>query len=177
LDESLQVAALLEKAGAHALVLSGGYVSRAPMYVMRGAMPIKTLTYYMPWNYVKIGVGMIGKWMIPPVPFKEGYFLEDARIFRKHIRIPLVCLGGMFSRSVIGQALDEGFDFIGMARPLINDPAFVKHMKEAEEKEPGCAFSSNCKHTNYCIARMYSIDMACHQNLDDIPQKLLNELK
>ncbi|HOO42072.1 MAG TPA: NADH:flavin oxidoreductase [Bacteroidales bacterium] len=177
LDESLQVAALLEKAGAHALVLSGGYVSRAPMYVMRGAMPIKTLTYYMPWNYVKIGVGMIGKWMIPPVPFKEGYFLEDARIFRKHIRIPLVCLGGMFSRSVIEQALDGGFEFIGLARPLINDPAFVKHMKEAEEKDPGCAFSSSCKHTNYCIARMYSIDMACHQHLDGIPKKLLNELK
>jgi 2,4-dienoyl-CoA reductase-like NADH-dependent reductase (Old Yellow Enzyme family) len=48
LDESLQVAALLEKAGVHALVLSGGYVSRAPMYVMRGAMPIKTLTYICP---------------------------------------------------------------------------------------------------------------------------------
>ncbi|MDD5283179.1 MAG: NADH:flavin oxidoreductase, partial [Bacteroidales bacterium] len=177
LDESLQVATLLEKLRVHALVLSGGYVSRAPMYVMRGKMPVKTLTHYMPWNYVKIGVRMIGKWMIPPVPFSEGYFLEDARIFRKHIRIPLVCLGGLFSRTVIEQALDDGFEFIGMARPLINDPSFVKHMREAEEKGTGSDYSSNCKHTNYCIARMYSKDMVCHQHLDDIPKKLLNEIK
>ena len=42
IDETLQVARRLEQSGAHALVLSGGFVSRAPMYVMRGAMPIKT---------------------------------------------------------------------------------------------------------------------------------------
>lgn len=66
-----------KKLGVNALVLSGGYVSRAPMYVMRGAMPIRTLTYYMPWNYVKVGVRLVGRLMIPSVPF-EGYFLEDA---------------------------------------------------------------------------------------------------
>ena len=39
LEESLQVAKRLEGSGVHALVLSGGFVSRAPMYVMRGEMP------------------------------------------------------------------------------------------------------------------------------------------
>ena len=47
LEESLQVAQRLKEDGAHALVLSGGFVSKAPMYVMRGAMPIKSMTYYM----------------------------------------------------------------------------------------------------------------------------------
>jgi len=41
LDECIEVAKMLEKSGADALVLSGGFVSKAPMYVMRGAMPIK----------------------------------------------------------------------------------------------------------------------------------------
>lgn len=41
IDESLTVAQQLVKDGAQALVLSGGFVSKAPMYVMRGAMPIK----------------------------------------------------------------------------------------------------------------------------------------
>lgn len=177
LDESIEVAGLLESAGVHALVLSGGYVSRAPMYVMRGAMPIRTLTYYMPWNYVKIGVRMIGRWMIRPVPFTEGYFLEDARRFREVIRIPLVCVGGLFSRTVIEKALLDGFEFIGMARPLINDPAFVNHMKEAEEKGCGKDFTSGCTHANYCIGRMYTRDMVCHQHLDGIPKRLLNEFK
>lgn len=41
IDEAVQVAKRLVQDGAHALVLSGGFVSKAPMYVMRGAMPIK----------------------------------------------------------------------------------------------------------------------------------------
>ena len=84
IDESLEVARTLQdECGVHALVLSGGFVSRAPMYVMRGTMPIRTLTHYMPWGYLPIGVRMVGKYMIPSVPFKEAYFLEDALKFRK----------------------------------------------------------------------------------------------
>ena len=55
LDEGLEIARELERCGAHALVLSGGFVSRAPMYVMRGQMPIKTLTYYMDIPWLKVG--------------------------------------------------------------------------------------------------------------------------
>jgi 2,4-dienoyl-CoA reductase-like NADH-dependent reductase (Old Yellow Enzyme family) len=88
-----------------------------------------------------------------------------------------VCLGGLFSRTVIDKALEDGFEFIGLARPLINDPAFVWHMREAEENENGKDFTSGCKHANYCIARMYSKDMVCHQHLDDIPKRMLNEFK
>ncbi len=32
--------------------------------------------------WLKYGVRMAGKWMIPSVPFKEAYFLEDALKFR-----------------------------------------------------------------------------------------------
>ena len=39
INETIGVARRLEQLGAHALVLSGGFVSKAPMYVMRGAMP------------------------------------------------------------------------------------------------------------------------------------------
>ena len=47
IDESIQVAKRLLELGAHGLVLSGGFVSKAPMYVMRGAMPIRSMSYYM----------------------------------------------------------------------------------------------------------------------------------
>ena len=59
--------------GAHGLVLSGGFVSRAPMYVMRGAMPIRSMAYYMVL-VAEIWRRMFGKWMIPTVPFKRGIF-------------------------------------------------------------------------------------------------------
>ena len=42
-EECLKVAQELERLGVHALVLTAGFVSKAPMEVMRGAMPLKTL--------------------------------------------------------------------------------------------------------------------------------------
>jgi hypothetical protein len=47
MDEAVEVAKTLEQIGVYALVLSGGFVSRAPMYVMRGAMPLATLAKHM----------------------------------------------------------------------------------------------------------------------------------
>ena len=47
IDDCITVARELERLGAHALVLSGGFVSKAPMYVMRGEMPIYSMTHYM----------------------------------------------------------------------------------------------------------------------------------
>ena len=61
LDETMQVARRLEQSGAHALVLSGGFVSKAPMYVMRGEMPIRSMTHYMTCWWLKYGVRMVGK--------------------------------------------------------------------------------------------------------------------
>ena len=94
LDETLEVARTLQdECGVHALILSGGFVSRAPMYVMRGAMPIRTMTHYMPFGWLPIGVRMAGRMMIPTEPFKEAYFLEDALKFRAALKMPLVYVG------------------------------------------------------------------------------------
>ena len=46
-EECLEVARELERLGVHGIVLSAGFVSKAPMEVMRGAMPLKTLAHYM----------------------------------------------------------------------------------------------------------------------------------
>ena len=40
IDDCLAVAREIERCGVHAMVLSGGFVSKAPMYVMRGRMPV-----------------------------------------------------------------------------------------------------------------------------------------
>lgn len=91
IDDCLTVAKEIEQLGAHALVLSGGFVSKAPMYVMRGAMPIYSMTHYMKQWWLKYGVRMVGKYMIPTVPFKPLYFLEDAKRFERARDAPGVC--------------------------------------------------------------------------------------
>ena len=172
LDESLQVARKLQELGAHALVLSGGFVSKAPMYVMRGEMPIRTMTHYMTCWWLKYGVRLVGKYMIPSVPFREAYFLEDALKFREALDIPLVYVGGLVSRQKIEEVLNHGFEAVQMGRALLNEPDFVNRMRREENAR------CNCRHSNYCIARMYTLDMACHQHLqEELPPCLKEEIE
>ncbi|MEG1564502.1 MAG: NADH:flavin oxidoreductase, partial [Bacteroides sp.] len=171
-DETLQVARRLLELGAHALVLSGGFVSRAPMYVMRGAMPFRTLTHYMDCWWLKYGVKLAGRWMIPSVPFTEAYFLDDAQKFRAALPgAKLVYVGGLVSRAKIDEVLADGFDAVQMARALLREPGFVNRMR-AEEN--ACC---QCGHSNYCIGRMYTLDMACHHALEgELPRCLQEEI-
>ena len=169
IEEGIKIAQELEQLGADALVLSGGFVSRAPMYVMRGPMPIKSMTYYMhPW-WLKYGVKMFGKMMIPTVPYTETYFLDDAKQFRRELKLPLVYVGGCSTRAGIDKVLGEGFEFVQMGRALLRQPDFVNRMAAGEE-------SAGCDHVNYCIARMYSREMACHHCAGDLPDCLIREL-
>jgi 2,4-dienoyl-CoA reductase-like NADH-dependent reductase (Old Yellow Enzyme family) len=157
LEEAVEVAKALQAAGAHALVLSGGFVSRAPMTVMRGAMPIKTLTKYMDETVLKMGVALFGKMMIKSQPFTEKYFLEEARVVRAAVDVPLIYVGGLLSRQAIEDVLGEGFEFAAMARALITEPDFVNKLRD------GACDRSRCQTSNECIAVMYSKAARCWQ--------------
>ena len=134
-------------------------------------MPIRSLTYYMKQFWLPIGVRLAGHKMIPTVPFKEAYFFEDALKFREAVKLPLVYVGGLLSREKIDMVLDAGFDGVSMARALLNEPDFVNRMAREENAR------NACEHTNYCIARMYSREMACHKHIPDLPKRLLKELE
>lgn len=171
IEECLEVARELERLGAHALVLSGGFVSKAPMYVMRGEMPIYTMTYYMKQLWLKYGVRLCGRMMIPTEKYRPLYFLDDARLFRRELKLPLVYVGGVSRGEEARKVMEEDFDFIQLGRALIKDPAFVNHIREEE------CYDSGCEHINYCIARMYSLDMQCHCHLQDLPKGICREIE
>lgn len=156
--ECLQVAKELEQLGVHALVLSGGFVSRAPMYVMRGVMPVDILSQHMDNRVMGIFTKFFGKMLVPDVPFKENYFLNDARVFRKALKLPLVYVGGILSKENIDEALNEGFDAVAIARALIKDPDFVRKILREKLQR------SSCDTCNYCIAVMYNGAFSCIQN-------------
>ena len=172
--ESIQIAKEIEAAGVHGIVLSAGFVSKAPMAVMRGAMPIKTLAYYMDmakfW-WLKAALHLVGRIMIPTVPFKEAYFLEDAKKFRAELKCPLIYVGGLVSRAKIDEVLGEGFECVQMARALVHDTDFVNKLAASDE-----TYRSGCKHSNYCIGRMYTKEMRCHHCVDNLPKKLQKEI-
>ena len=173
IPESIEIAKRIESFGVDGIVLSSGFVSRAPMAVMRGRIPTKTMGYYMPWKMwpQKIVVSLFGQWMIKQYDFEECFFLENAKCFRRELKCPLVYVGGLVSRRGVERVLDEGFELVQMARALVNDPAFVNRMREGDINT-----RSGCDHKDYCIARMYSIDMQCCHNCPDLPDKICREL-
>ena len=173
-DECIEVARELERLGVDALVLTAGFVSKAPMVVMHGAMPLKTMTYYMDMRkfwWLKAGVSLAGRWMVPTVPYKDLYFLETAKRFRKALKLPLIYVGGVTSKEGMQRVLDEGFVAFQMARSLIRDTDFMNKIRSGEQT------CSECGHSNYCIGRMYTLEMKCHTCVKDLPKKLEKEVK
>ena len=173
-EECLEVARELERLGVHAIVLSAGFVSKAPMEVMRGAMPLRTMTHYMDprkfW-WLRALVRVFGRMMIPTVPYKEAYFLEDALKFRAAVRLPLIYVGGMVSLQKMEEVLAAGFSGLQMARALIRDTGFVNKLQSGETDR------SSCGHSNYCIGRMYTLEMKCSHCVDSLPRKLQREVE
>ena len=170
-DECIEVAKMLEKSGADALVLSGGFVSKAPMYILRGAMPIKIFAYYIENKLMQFFVRLFGNILVKKVPYKEGYFLEDALKFRAQLKLPLVYVGGLISREKIDEVLSKGFEMVAFARALIKDPDFINKLKKKELSR------SECDICNYCIAVMYSRMATCILNEENPDPRIRKMLK
>ncbi|MFN8276174.1 MAG: NADH:flavin oxidoreductase [Chitinophagales bacterium] len=154
LEESLQVAQTLQQCGVHGLVLSGGFVSKAPMYVLRGAMPLDTLANGMDHFLMRQLVRWFGRMMVPEVPFTPTYFLNDALLFRKQLKLPLVYVGGILNEEDMTKVLDHGFDAIAIARALIANPNFIRDVATKQ-------LATLCDTCNHCIAAIYNGPFSC----------------
>lgn len=85
--------------------------------------------------------------------------------------MPLVYVGGVVDGETMNKALSEGFEFVQMGRALLREPDFVNRL--ARDASHHCG----CEHVNYCIARMYSREMACHCKVYDLPEKVRREVE
>ena len=163
IEEGIKVAKEIEKHKVHGIILSGGTVSRSPMTILSGAMPYKTLAHYMPmksfwWLKAALNIPGVHQIMLPTSPFKELYFMDKAKIFQKEIKnTPLIYVGGVQSGDNCQQIMDEGFELFQIAHVLIKDPEFVHHVQENPHYHAGCGRS------NYCVGRMYTLNMKCHE--------------
>ena len=173
-DELIEVAKELRKLGVDAITLSGGFVSRAPQYVMRGEFPTKAIAHYLPASqwWLKICL-YIGSWAVcPTVTFKHLFFMEDALKFRKAMPdYPFIYVGGVTTGEDARKVLENGFPLFQMGRAVLEDTDFVNKLKADENH------CSGCEHSNFCIGRMYSKSMQCHKNCEDITPYLEHEVQ
>ncbi len=182
IEEGITIAKEIAKHKVHGIILSGGTVSRSPMTILSGAMPHKTLAHYMPmksfwWLKAALNIPGVAPIMMPASPFKELYFMEKAKLFQaalKDINVPLIYVGGVQSGDNCYQIMEEGFELFQIAHVLIKDPDFVKHVEADPHYHAGCGRS------NYCVGRMYTLDMKCHHCVERdgevIPQRLQKEI-
>lgn len=173
-DELIEVAKELRRLGVDAITLSGGFVSRAPQYVMRGEFPTKVFAHYLPKSmwWLKICL-RIGAWAVcPTVTYKHLFFMEDAMKFRAAMPdYPFIYVGGVTTGEDARTVLDNGFPLFQMGRAVLEDPDFVNKLKADENH------CSSCEHSNFCIGRMYSKSMQCHKNCVDITPALEREVQ
>lgn len=165
-EEGVLTAQAIEQCGADAIVVSGGFVSRAPMYVMRGKMPVNIMANFIKQAWKKFFVKLVGAQLTPAVPFKEGYFMEDAKRIQDAIKTPVILVGGMNSLQTINKAMNNGFQWIAIARALIENPNFVNDLKNQVIEKSGCTIC------NYCVAKIYASSMTCHLHEADMSEEL-----
>ena len=160
-DELIEVAKELRRLGVDAITLSGGFVSRAPQYVMRGEFPTKAIAHYLPASqwWLKICL-YIGSWAVcPTVTFKHLFFMEDALKFKAAMPdYPFIYVGGVTTGEDARKVLENGFPLFQMGRAVLEDTDFVNKLKADENH------CSGCEHSNFCIGRMYSKSMQCHKH-------------
>jgi 2,4-dienoyl-CoA reductase-like NADH-dependent reductase (Old Yellow Enzyme family) len=150
IQEGVELGRLLEDDGTlDALELSVGSSLLNPMYMFRGDAPRRQLAAAMPFP-VNVGMRVFGRRFLREYPFEEGYLLPYARRFRAALDMPLILLGGINRRDTMEQAMDEGFDFVAMARALLREPDLV-HRLQREGNGAGL-----CIHCNRCMATIYS---------------------
>ena len=86
----------------------------------------------------------------------------------------LIYVGGVQSGDNCQTIMDEGFELFQLAHVLIKDPDFVKHVQANLHYHAGCGRS------NYCVGRMYTKDMKCHECVErdgeQIPARLKKEI-
>ena len=83
----------------------------------------------------------------------------------------LIYVGGLVSRHKMEEVLYAGFTGLQVARALVRDTDFVNKLHSGELE------CSACGHSNYCIGRMYTLEMKCHSCLDNLPASLEKEIE
>jgi 2,4-dienoyl-CoA reductase-like NADH-dependent reductase (Old Yellow Enzyme family) len=155
LEDCKYVAKRLEEAGCTAIVLSGGFTSKSPFYLMRGKVPLLGMARNGSNFAEKLTMALFGPFIIKKYSFEENFFLKQAREIRSAVKMPLVYLGGVDSRAGIMEILEAGFDFIALARALIHDSDFLLKLKD------GRIDRTACNRCNKCVVEMDRQGVKC----------------
>jgi len=146
-EDAIEVARVLERSGAHMLVLSAGMNAESPWTIFGSPLPpqaaqaMKTFTMRMATRMMNL--------VQPKTPFRELYLLEHSRRVRAAVKLPLTYLGGVSTLDGVQHAMEEGFDCVAMARALLHTPDLVNRFRTGVQ-------AGGCTACNRCVSMMYT---------------------
>jgi len=77
-------------------------------------------------------------------PYEEGYNLAQARRIKAAVRCPVMVVGGIRSHEMATAIIEEGLDYISLARPLIREPALPRRWKMGDTAPAKCISCNGC---------------------------------
>lgn len=117
LEESVQIAHILEQEGIDGIEVSGGTSEAGQGSMWKGLRPEE----------------------------QEGYFVQNAAKIKSAVSVPVFGLGGIRTFSVMEKFIKEGkADLISMSRPFIREPLLVKKFREGKIKKSECISCNKC---------------------------------
>jgi 2,4-dienoyl-CoA reductase-like NADH-dependent reductase (Old Yellow Enzyme family) len=155
LKDCIYTVNMLKGHGVDAVILSGGFTSLTPFYLMRGEVPLKEMVESEPNYLQKTALRFFGRSIIKKYEFSENFFLPLAKQIRKSTDMPLVYVGGVISAQGVEEVIDAGFDMIAIGRALIAEPNFIRKIKN------DLNYRSPCDQCNICVGYLEKTGMKC----------------
>jgi 2,4-dienoyl-CoA reductase (NADPH2) len=175
LAESIQVCRWLEQAGVdyfhvstgggfpHPRNPAGGFPAKDVVGTYDGLISSGTSTFrnYLLWRS-PVGSRLFGwwwerRWRERGTP--EGINLDDSRVLKRSVGVPVLCTGGFQTASVIRAAIERGdCDGVTIARPLVANPDLARLFASGLDRAP-----RPCTYCNKCLFNFVENPLGCYE--------------
>lgn len=173
LDETIQIAKWAEAAGADAIHVSQGSLFPHPLNPP-GDLSLETLTTTYD-AMISSGVNGMRNYLLFRYPLLrpifrwiwfrmkkgkpvEGVNLEEARVIKQNVSVPVICTGGFQTASFICEALKEGaVDGVSIARSLVANNDLVQQWAAGHDRP-----ERPCTYCNRCLISAMKNPMGCY---------------
>ncbi len=150
-EESVRIAKRMEQAGVSAIEVSCGLSIMNSMGPLYGKIPSEMiLSWYpqmmgLPGFVKKVMRPILPKYMKEISPAPRRYNVPEAKAIKAAVNIPVIAVGGIHDLSEIEQTiLEDGIDFVSMARPLVLEPGLIGKYKQQKAQQAKCLECSHC---------------------------------
>lgn len=108
-------------------------------------------------------------WLYPPMYMEDGCWLDEVRVLKEALNIPIICPGKMSEPEIANKAIKDGvIDAVGIGRGLVADPEWPNKVKSGKDEEVRPCIYCNIG----CLGRVLGgLNMQCSVNSDVFGEK------